>query len=55
MAGLGHVPDTSPTPTGICSDHAPFVDVLVVGAGPAGIEAAALAAAEAGARIIACC
>jgi sarcosine oxidase subunit alpha len=50
-AGLGHVP-TAPDPDRYLQRHA-HCDVLVVGAGPAGI-AAALAAADAGARIILC-
>jgi sarcosine oxidase subunit alpha len=50
-AGLGHVP-TEPDPDRYLQRHA-HCDVLVVGAGPAGL-AAALAAAEAGARVILC-
>jgi sarcosine oxidase subunit alpha len=50
-AGLGQVP-TAPDPDRYLQRHA-HADVLVVGAGPAGL-AAALAAAEAGGRVILC-
>ena len=50
-AGLGRVP-TAPDPDRYLQRHA-HCDVLVVGAGPAGL-AAALAAAEAGGRVILC-
>ncbi|WAC28962.1 sarcosine oxidase subunit alpha [Ancylobacter sp. SL191] len=51
MAGLGKAP-TLPDPDRYTQNYA-FCDVLVVGAGPAGL-AAALAAAESGARVILC-
>lgn len=50
-AGLGHAAD-APDPDRYDCSHA-FCDVLVVGAGPAGLSAA-LAAATAGARVILC-
>src|SRR5258708_32146769 len=50
-AGLGRAP-TQPDPDRYAQRYA-HCDVLVVGAGPAGI-AAALAAAESGARVVLC-
>ena len=51
MAGLGRAP-TQPDPDRYAQRYA-HCDVLVVGAGPAGL-AAALAAAEGGARVMLC-
>ncbi|MCS0503940.1 sarcosine oxidase subunit alpha [Ancylobacter mangrovi] len=51
MAGLGVAP-TLPDPDRYTQNHA-FCDVLVVGAGPAGL-AAALAASEGGAKVVLC-